>query len=134
MKKILSFLGASVYGIIFSYLLWLFFWWITPKLLYLSFGWIIVFTFAEFIVIGLFIMIQSFLFIPLYLMIRNNNLAKVIPILFFLFHGFSSFMCPIRLHPKGFLQILWTIIIEVNVLSYYIGLICLIINPKQMEE
>lgn len=93
---ILKFLGAALYGIISSYIIWLLFYLLTPWVM--SFGWggVIVSVLCGSILAGVFLSICTLIFSPMLLMIDNTP-SKIIPSIAMLFHGYSSVMLPWRL-------------------------------------
>lgn len=90
---ILKFLGASIYGIVASYLIWLLFYFITPWVM--SFGWggVIVSVIAGSLLVGAFLSICALVLSPMMGMI-DNTVSKIIPTLAILFYGYSSVKLP----------------------------------------
>ncbi|MFV0587149.1 hypothetical protein [Bacteroides reticulotermitis] len=98
MKKTLSFIGSAIYGIIFSYLLWLMFHLLTPWLM--SFGWLAAILYCFFalgLIAGILGGLSSLLCFPLYRMVSICDSAKYIPVVFLVLCGLSAVALPWQL-------------------------------------
>lgn len=131
--KVLKFLGALLYGAIMYYLLWLFFYWLTPYVMGMSWGW-----FIAYLVIGVVAMIMfvsgvtSLIGFPMIPLCRKCAAAKYAPIIFGLLFGYSSVRLP------------WTLDMEYGVLQWILGIsftitiliafISLMVVPFKVEE
>lgn len=123
--KVLKFLGSIVYGAIVYYLIWLFFYWITPYMMGLS--WL---GYAAYMAGGIFVLISmaSTLGIlthaPLMWLIKGCKPAKYPPMIFAAFFGFSSVKLPWSLDMEyGFLQWVLAISLTLFILLTFAGLI-----------
>lgn len=94
---LLKFIGSAFYGIIISYLIWLFFYWLTPWVM--SFGWggVIISVLCGTVLVGLFMSIWPLILSPMLFLI-NNTVSKIIPSTAIVFYGYSSIMLPWRLN------------------------------------
>lgn len=91
---ILKFIGSAVYGIIFSYLLWLAYYFVMPYIMSLSKGVaIIIYVFAGTLITGLFISACALLLIPLLIM-ATHWISKILPLIALLCFGYASIMLP----------------------------------------
>ena len=106
MKKFLQCLGIFAYSVIASYLLWLFFYWITP--IVMGIGWIIFFICLIFTA-GLLTAAANFVSTILALLTipltRDNIVAKILNAIPFLLLGIDAVCMPWQLSIEyGFLQ------------------------------
>ena len=98
MKYILKILGTFVYSNIMSYLLWLFFYWITPYVMWA--GWLLMilyFVLAGGLLTAIVSTLTTTLFVPCTLLMRNDKAAKIINAVICIFWGCSSIMLPFHL-------------------------------------
>lgn len=126
MKKILSFVGSALYGILFSYLLWLFFYLVIPHLVILSWIWLVVFFFFYLTITGLVVSFGRFLYIPLYFLSRGSIIYKIIPALALVFYGYALIILPWHLSLNGLLQHIWAVLIDLNIATFFITFIALV--------
>lgn len=111
MLKALKFLGALLYGAIMYYLLWLFFYWLTPYVMGMSWGWFIAYLFIAGGGVAMFVTsVTSLIGIPMILLCRKCAAAKYAPIIFGLLLGYPSVRLP------------WTIDMEYGVLQWILGI------------
>lgn len=93
--KVLKYVGALFYSLLMYYLLWLFFYWVTPFVMGLSWKLLIVYLF---IAGGLFTILTAqlsvFLCMPFALLVKGIKPPKYLPALFGLFFGYSSVKLP----------------------------------------
>lgn len=98
MKKVLQVLGTMTYGMISSWLIWLFFWWITPYVM--SASWLLLILYL-FLAGGLLSMIAAFvagmLSVPMSYLMKDNMAAKVVYTILCLIWGYSSCALPFHL-------------------------------------
>lgn len=98
MKYILKVLGTMTYGMLSSYLIWLFFWWITPYVM--SASWLMLILYL-FLAGGFLSMIAAFvagmLSVPMGFLMKDNMAAKVIYTILCLIWGYSSCALPFHL-------------------------------------
>lgn len=95
MKSFFKFIGSVLYGVVMSYLMWLLFYWLTPIIMSLSWGWaIIYFLIAGGAVTAFVCSITSFVALPWVLLGAKCKPARYAPIPFLLFFGFSSVRLP----------------------------------------
>ena len=95
MKNVLIYIGSAVYGLVASYLLWLFFDWFCP--FYIRYGTIFFWWFwlvTSGILIPLYATLASLLMTPLVMMTSKRKKAVRLPALFLLVFGFSTVMLP----------------------------------------
>lgn len=95
--SVLKFLGAAIYGIIFSYLIWLLFYFLIPWLMGYAWTAVILFLILGTTITGILISFYSVLLSPLTLLV-NNTVSKIIPVLAIAFYGYSTVMLPWRLN------------------------------------
>ncbi len=109
MKGLLCFFGSAVYGLVASYLIWLMFHFFIPW--FMSFGWIALIIYVMFLGSSLIITggLSSIVAMPIYLMSNGRNYCKWIPIICFVFFGFSACRLP------------WGLDIEYTLVKYIIG-------------
>lgn len=98
MKKVLQILGSIVYALITSYLMWLFFYWITPTAM--SVGWwaILAYFAGSFIIMGILVGLSTVIALPIIYLTKDNKISKWVMLPFFIFYGYSSIMLPYRLN------------------------------------
>lgn len=98
MKKVLQVLGSFAYAIIASYLVWLFFYWITP--IAVSAGWwaILAYFAGLFIITGILVGLSTVIALPIIYLTKDNKISKWVMLPFFIFYGYSSIMLPYRLN------------------------------------
>lgn len=94
--NLLKFLGAALYSIVFSHIVWVVFHFLTPWIMGYAWTAVIVFLVLGTSIIGGFIALCSVLLSPLTKLI-NNTASKIIPTLAMLFYGYSTIMLPWRL-------------------------------------
>ena len=97
MKKVLQILGSLIYAIIASYIVWLFFYWITP--IAVSAGWwaVLAYFVGSFIITGILVNLSTAITLPILYLTKDNKISKWVMIPFFAFYGYSSIMLPYRL-------------------------------------
>lgn len=133
MKYLLQCVGSLVYGTIASYLLWLFFWWITPYIM--SVGWFLFFVYI--ILAGGFVSIligaiNSLLAIPMMFLVKDNIVSKIICSLLFGYFLIQSICLPWQLDMQyGLLQ--WIIAISLTII-FAISFISMIIMSFSIEN
>lgn len=97
MKKILCFIGSAAYGIVFSYLIWLAFYFLTPWIMSFGLlGFVLLWLFGFGIIAGFIGGISGVLSYPLIKMIFIYKPSKYIPVVSMLFLGYSSVAMPWR--------------------------------------
>ena len=121
MKGFLCFFGSAVYGLVASYLIWLMFHFFIPW--FMSFGWTALIIYA-----GLFSIItgglSSIIAMPIYLMSNGRNYCKWIPIICFVFFGFSACRLPWGLDMEyTSVKYIMGVALSITIVSIYIGLI-----------
>lgn len=131
--NILKFLGALLYSVVVYYVMWLFFNWLTPYVMSISWGWFIVYLLIAGGAVSMFVAsIASLIVIPLVLLSRECKAAKYAPVVFGLFFGFSSVRLP------------WLLDIEYGILQWILGVsftsiilitfISLLVVPFKVDE
>ena len=131
--KLLKFTGALLYGAIMYYLLWLFFSWMTPYVMSISWGWF----FAYILIAGGMVtilvgQIVAWLGMPMVFLVKGCKAAKYPPILLGLFFGYSALRflwAPCA--NFGLLQWLVAISLTIIILISYISLM---VVPFKIEE
>lgn len=99
MKKILGILGVMVYGVISNWLIWLFFWWITPYVMSASWLMMILYILIDVCFISFVVsFIAGMLSVPTVILTKDNTAAKVVYTLISLFWGYSSCALPFHLN------------------------------------
>lgn len=108
--KVLSFIGALIYSFLMYYLIWLFFYWITPYLMFISWGLFIVYLiFAGGFLSMLVASISALISTPLVVLCRKNGYIKYAPIIWGVLFGYSSLKLP------------WTFNMDYSVLQWIIA-------------
>lgn len=125
MMKLLKVLGSLLYSAIMYYLLWLLFYWITPYIMMMSWGWFIAYLFIAGGFISAFVASIAYIIgIPLVFLSKDCKLAKYPPILFGLIFGYSSIVLPWQLNMDyGVLQWILGILTTIIILIAFISLI-----------
>lgn len=109
--KVLKFVGALLYGAVMYYLLWLFFYWLTPYVMSMSWGWFIAYLFIAGGAMSAFVASVAYLIgMPLVLLCRKCKAARYAPIVFGIFFGFFSVRLP------------WAFNMEYGVLQWILGI------------
>lgn len=134
--KILKFVGFLIYGIVLYYLLWLFFDWITPYVM--NVGWILFILYLIFaggtvsLLIG---QLGYTLSIPMLFFTKGCKASKYPPILFGLYFGYQSVICPWEGYTNfGILQWLLAISLTIQILILFIGLMVMPFNIDEDED
>ena len=133
MKKVLQCLGVVIASPISGYLLWLFFYWVTPYVMGIGWGLFLLYVlFASGLLFGVVGVITTLLATPITAITTGNKVAKVIYVIPMLFFGFSSLRLPWEFDMDyGFLQILLAVSLSIIVL---ITFICLMAAPFAVEK
>lgn len=136
MIKILKSLGSLVYGAILYYLLWLFFDWVTPRIMDMRWGELIIY-----MLVGIWFMTMFFamaitlLEIPFIFLCRNCKAAKYAPIIFGLLFGIDAVSFPWTLDMKyGVLQWILGIVHTITVLTAFISLMAIPFKNDKEER
>lgn len=121
--KVLKFLGSIVYGAIVYYLIWLFFYWITPYVMGLGWlGFIVYMLIGSLLLKGITSFLISLTHVPLIFLIKGCKAAKYPPMIIAAFFGFSSVRLPWGYDMEyGFLQWLLAISLTFFYLLTFIG-------------
>lgn len=133
MKKVLQCLGVVIASQISGYLLWLFFYWVTPYVMGIGWGLFSLYVLlAGGLLFGVVGIITTLLATPITALTTGNKVAKVIYVIPMLFFGFSSLRLPWGFDMDyGFLQILLAVSLSIIVL---ITFICLMAAPFAVEK
>lgn len=133
MKKVLQCLGVVIASPISGYLLWLFFYWVTPYVMGIGWGLFSLYVLlAGGLLFGVVGIITTLLATPITALTTGNKVAKVIYVIPMLFFGFSSLRLPWEFDMDyGFLQILLAVSLSIIVL---ITFICLMAAPFAVEK
>lgn len=131
--KILKFFGSLLYGAIMYYLLWLLFYWLTPYVMSMSWGWFIAYMFIAGGFVSCFIaQIAYWIAIPLIFLCINCKPAKYAQIVPAILFGISSVKLPWILNMDyGILQ--WILGISLTIIVL-IAFISLIVAPFKADE
>ena len=125
MKSILQVLGTMAYGMVSCWLIWLFFWWITPYVMGASWFWMILYNiFALGFITSVSAFIAGMLSMPMYVLMENNVAARVVYTVICLFWGYSSCALPYHLDMDfGIRQWILAISLTLTALSVFASLI-----------
>lgn len=125
MKKVLQCIGVVIASPVIGYLLWLFFYWVTPYIMGIGWGLFLLYVLlVGGLLSGVVASISALLVAPITVLMKGNKVAKVINAIPMLFFGFSSLRLPWGLDMDyGFLQILLAVSLSIIALITFVGLI-----------
>lgn len=126
------FIGSALYGILMSYLMWLLFYWLTPIVMSLSWGWFVVYLFVAGGFVSLLIANVTYLLsVPWGYLVQKSKLARYAPIPFLLFFGYSAIKLPWSFGSNwGALQWMLGLSLTVIILISFISLLSLAFKMK----
>lgn len=119
MTTLLKFTGAALYGSFIAYMLWMFFGFLTPRLL--DSGWLggITYLIAGVFIIGLFCGLGTLLSFPLSLL-ATSKLSRLLPFTVLFISCTGSFLLPWQQEsPVNYQQILNALIADSFILGIY---------------
>lgn len=124
MKKVLQCIGVVIASPVIGYLLWLFFYWVTPYIMGIGWGLFLLYVLlVGGLLSGVVASLTALLTAPITVLMKGNKVAKVINVIPMLFFGFSSLRLPWGLDMDyGFLQILLAVSLSITALITFVGL------------
>lgn len=109
--KILNFIGSFLYSILMYYIVWLFFYWITPYVMFMGWALFIVYLLFAGGALSLFVAsLSTLLAKPLVTLCIKCKYSKYAPIIWALFFGYSSVKLP------------WGFKMDYSVLQWILGI------------
>lgn len=125
MKKVFKFIASVLYGMLMSYLMWLLFYWLTPIVMSLSWGWFIAYLFIAGGSVSLFVGgITYFLAMPWMMLGAECKSAMYAPIPFLLFFGYFAIKLPWDFGDNwGILQWMLGLSLTITILITFISLL-----------
>lgn len=115
LSNILRNLGAIVYCTLYSYLLWLFFYWITPHIVGLSLWWLLAFPLFLYIIVGTYHIVSMIISLPFIWLIQNKFTKVASVIIFFLTFAPATCLPWILNIDYGISEIIWGIILSAEI-------------------
>lgn len=133
MKGLLKCVGSLAYSLVAGYLLWLLFYWLTPLVMGMSWGWFVVYLIIGSMLISfLYTTASSILMLPVVFLTRGNKAAKILSIPSYLFHGFSAARLPFSLDMDyGLLQWLLSISLVLAIIGVFYTMV---VSPFVVDE
>lgn len=124
MKKIFQCLGTIIISPILAYLLWYLYYWATPYIMSINWFWFWVLFFGNLSLIGISVQIGTFLSLPMAFLAKDNMVAKIINVIPTLIAGGFAICLPWSMDMEyGFLQILLAIVLSIDILLMFGGMI-----------
>ncbi len=135
--KLLKIIGAFVYAVLASYLIWLLFHWLTPLVMSFSTIWkllLLVLVFEP-IIVGLLISAAAIIATPVFMLLKNTSAAaKVLISIPFLFHCFSSARLPWLLDiPYNAIPVIIAISISISALCIFGAIVSAVFKSEEFK-
>lgn len=129
MKGVLCFIGSVVWATVCSYLLWLFFWSVSPWLMRANvWGLIAYFLIGSAVLIGCAQMLSGLFVLPIVFMSKYCRAAAWFSLSVFAFNGYCAVAAPWHIWEGGVVAFLMAVSVSLHALSVFLNIMkCLLL-------